>query len=842
MKVDLHVHTKYSNRPTNFFLKKLNAPESLTDPAEAYALAKRRGMGLVTFTDTDSIGGCLELAHHPDVFCSCETIVAFPEDDCKIKLLVFDLNETQLAQLLAYRGNIFNVRDYLAAENLLHAVASPIEILNNRLNPDHIERLLLMFDHFETRCGGRHERTNGCFTQLLDHLTPELMRDLQKKWKIDPASDRPWQKGHIGGSNDYCGQYVGLTWTETVENPISQIPNPKSSFLTALRERRQTVGGMHGTTMSSAHSMYRVAFSFYQESLQRRKMQEPDLLSMVLTTALQPGARRPTVGEKLRAVGTALRRTIRLGKRPSAIERRLMREFLIAYRQIPDTEKLRGIGRDELSAFDAKLYALADRVIGRVSYRMFSAAAREFNHGRVGNAISYGAAVLPLQAALGPYLYSYQKLNRDRKLIAQIEERFSAKLELPRARGGRKKIAWFSDTVTDVNGVSLTLHRMAEVAEALGEELTIICSLLPEKAPTGSKFLNFEPVGEIAIPDYELQKLVMPPGLQMLKYLENAGFTEYVISTPGPVGLIALAAAKMFNVPTRAIYHSDFPQHVRHITGDEGLEQTSWAVMRWFYLKADAIYSPSAYYRDQLADHGFPRERMFIFHRGTDLEFFNPRHRDERFFDPFGLKPVAGSALRRTVFVYTGRVSREKNLDVLLDAFVSDPQLTEHAALAIVGDGPYREELLKRYANPAVLFPGFMKGKSLAQAYASSDVFVFPSTTDTYGNSVLEAQASGLPALVTDEGGPKEIIAPGESGLILPGYDVSAWRFAMRELVINREKRERMANAARAHTAARDWTTAFREFWDENPYEAAAQTAARVVDEGTRNREQGTKP
>jgi glycosyltransferase involved in cell wall biosynthesis len=272
-----------------------------------------------------------------------------------------------------------------------------------------------------------------------------------------------------------------------------------------------------------------------------------------------------------------------------------------------------------------------------------------------------------------------------------------------------------------------------------------------------------------------------------------------------------MLAAHLFHVPCRAIYHNDFPQHVKHITGDESLEESAWTYMRWFYGRADVVYSPSSFYRDQLIDHGFDPARLFIFNRGTDLDFFNPRHRDDHYYEQWNIRD-------KVVLAYIGRVSREKNLDVMLDAFLSDKELTERAALVLVGDGPYLNELKKRYAHPAIAFCGFMKGKPLARAYASADIFMFPSTTDTYGNSVLEAQASGLPALVSDEGGPREIILDGDTGIVLPGYDKAAWRSAMRDLVLNSEKRARMSAAARARAATRDWTTAFLEFWEDNPY------------------------
>ncbi|MBU1636670.1 glycosyltransferase [bacterium] len=805
-RADLHVHTSYSDRPTNFFLKKLGAPESLTEPEAAYRLAKRRGMDFLALTDPDTLESYRQVAHHPDVIPGCETTVAFPEDDCKVKLIVLDINEDQLQKMISLRGNIFSVRDYLLAEHLYHVVAHPLEVLNARMGADHVEKLLLLFDHFEVRSGGRHLRTNEFLSDLLESLTPEYMESLYKKWVITPASDKPWQKGMIGASNDYCGQYIGLTYTE--------LPQAKSAdeFIAGLRRREGIPGGIHGTTISSAHSMYRVAFQFYRRNLQRGSHHVPDLLSILLSKVLQPGEKqRLSVGQFFIVAFEALKKLLPFGKKSSFVEKKLLRAFIKAYRKIPDEEKLNGIDRDSLQEFDERLYRLADRVVADVTYQLVDDAATGFNHGKIGNALSMGAAILPLQGLLSPYLYSFEKLNRDRTLLLELEGRLSPSLDLPSHRPQQKKIAWFSDTVTDVNGVSMTLHKMADVAVQLAADLEIICSMIPEKAPTAPKFVNFPPVGEIKVPDYETQTLALPPGMQMIRYLEAANFTEYVISTPGPVGLVALYAARLFQVPCRAIYHSDFPQHVRHITGDEGLEETTWRFMRWFYGRADAIYSPSNHYREQLIEHGFDKDKLYIFHRGTDLEKFNPKHRDESYFKPWG---GAG----KVVYVYTGRVSREKNLDTLIDAFLADDALRTKGALAIFGDGPYLSELRERYSDPAVMFPGFVKDKALARAYASGDVFVFPSTTDTYGNSVLEAQASGLPAIVSNEGGPKEIIAPGKTGIVLPGYDTSAWTKAMHELLVNTDKRQQMASAARAHTATRDWTTAFREFWDEDPY------------------------
>lgn len=812
-RADLHIHTKFSNRPTNFFLKKLKVSESTTEPLAAYHVAKRRGMDYVAITDSDSLEGYAQLAHFADVIPACETATFFPEDGCPVRLLIYGLNDAQLGRLLSLRGNLYSVRDYLLAENLFHVVAQPLEPHDGKLSPDHVERLLLLFDHFEARSGGRQQRSNEFTTAYLDALTPEYLDLLQRKWKITPIAERPWQKGHIGSSNDYCGQYIGLTWTEVPQ------ANSADEFLDQLRLRRGVAGGNHGSTIASAHSMYRVAAQLYASKVLRREGELQGILELILTRLLSP--EKPTKRQVAGSLWQGFKGLFKIRKKPSAIERKLIAEIIRAYRELPKEERLGGIERDDLQTFDARLYSMADRVLSKVSYQLLSDAMKDFERGQIGSGLPLVAALLPIQSVMAPYLYSFDKLNRDRKLISELSARVEGTLELPR-KSARKKVAWFSDTVTDVNGVSMTLHRMSDVAEKLGEDLQIICSVAESRAPTGSKFLNFPPVGEVAIPDYELQKLSVPPILRIIQYLEAQNFDEYIISTPGPVGLIAMFAAKLFKVPVRAIYHSDFPQHVRQITGDEGLEQTTWKFMRWFYGLADAVYSPSDHYRKQLVEHGFNPRRLFIYTRGTDLDFYNPRHRDEEFYKPYG---IAG----RVIFVYTGRVSREKNLDVVIDAFAEDELLKEKAALAIVGDGPYREELIARQLPPMIVFPGFVKGKQLAKAYSSGDVFVFPSTTDTYGNSVLEAQASGLPSLVSNEGGPKEIILPDESGFVLPGYDVQAWRGAMRSLVESEDLRHRMAAAARARAATRDWSTAFKEFWDEDPYPKADEEVRAVV-------------
>jgi glycosyltransferase involved in cell wall biosynthesis len=148
-------------------------------------------------------------------------------------------------------------------------------------------------------------------------------------------------------------------------------------------------------------------------------------------------------------------------------------------------------------------------------------------------------------------------------------------------------------------------------------------------------------------------------------------------------------------------------------------------------------------------------------------------------------------------FLYVGRLSKEKNLGLLADAFTDVIQAGFLSRLVIVGDGPYRDELEKKLHGYPVLFTGFLHGEELATIYASSDVFVFPSTTDTFGNVVLEAQASGIPVIVSDEGGPKELMVPGETGFVVKANDRAELSRAMAYFLYNPELSKSMGVHAR---------------------------------------------
>jgi glycosyltransferase involved in cell wall biosynthesis len=224
--------------------------------------------------------------------------------------------------------------------------------------------------------------------------------------------------------------------------------------------------------------------------------------------------------------------------------------------------------------------------------------------------------------------------------------------------------------------------------------------------------------------------------------------------------------------------------------------------MKWFYDALDLIYVNSEGYRTAWMERGIAPEKLCILPRGLDTALFHPSKRDAAFWQRHG---VPGGS---TLLLYVGRISKEKDLDVIVQAWpkVKRPGLS----LAFVGEGPYQAELQRLL--PDAVFTGVLTGRELATAYASADVFLFPSTTDTFGNVIVEALAAGVPCVVSDQGGPKDLIETGRTGLITRALDVEDFANAVGKL-IDPEVRAPMRLAARAAVETRDWTEAGRRFW-----------------------------
>lgn len=394
----------------------------------------------------------------------------------------------------------------------------------------------------------------------------------------------------------------------------------------------------------------------------------------------------------------------------------------------------------------------------------------------------------------------------------------------------RPRVVLFTDTLGDVNGVSRFIRNAAETALATGRELTVLTSTNFE-IPDQPNIINVTPVVATKMPKYENLELVLPPALKMMRVARDLRPDVIHISTPGSVGLVGLALAKRLSLPMVGVYHTDFPAYIDKLFVNHSLTEGCNGYMRLFYRGFSRIFTRSEDYARSLTHLGIPRERLEALRPGIMIDQFHPRFRDMGIHDRIpgertdgGTPRVGGETVR---FVYCGRVSVEKNMPLLEKVWkAADAELRARgvaAELVIIGDGPYRTTMQASLAGTRTRFLGFRYGGELSALYASCDAFVFPSTTDTLGQVVMESQASGLPVLVSDQGGPKEVVRDGETGFVLSAHDASAWTRAIVGLASDPVMRGRMGRAAHEFLQGFSMRRSFEHYW--SVHEEVAETA-----------------
>lgn len=311
-----------------------------------------------------------------------------------------------------------------------------------------------------------------------------------------------------------------------------------------------------------------------------------------------------------------------------------------------------------------------------------------------------------------------------------------------------------------VNGVVHSLEAISREAPALGSE---ICFCTPEGFPT------------IGLPSYREIRLAIASPRAVARRIDAAGADHVHIATEGPLGLAARRVCLMRREPFTTSYHTRFPEYLHARTRFP--LRWSYAALRAFHNAGAGVMASTPRLARELQALGF--RRPMIWSRGVDHDLFRPR--------PSALD------LPRPIFLYAGRVAIEKNLE----AFLS---LDLPGSKVVVGDGPARAALTARH--PDSHFLGMLRGEALARAYASADVFVFPSLTDTFGIVLLEAMASGLPVAAFPAPGPLDVVPP-EAGVLSEDLHAAC----LGALELSRE-------AARAHALRYTWAASARQFLD----------------------------
>jgi glycosyltransferase involved in cell wall biosynthesis len=400
-----------------------------------------------------------------------------------------------------------------------------------------------------------------------------------------------------------------------------------------------------------------------------------------------------------------------------------------------------------------------------------------------------------------PYLVAFLQQASDCLVARDIRQSFQ--FTQPR------KLALLTDTFFEINGVSVSIKRMIGEAERRGIDFTVItCLSAEEQIKYGAnrdvqrwiesgRLKIFTSVANLDFPEYDGLQIRFPPLLELLRYLQEEGFTKMQISTPGIIGVAGLLSAKTLQIETAATYHTNIPEYVENYTRDVSLEALAWRYMLVFYHAVDEVIVPSRATAKLLHKRGLRKRKILLLDRWVDVERFHPRNRTARYWTRYDIR----NADRLVKFIYVGRIGVEKNLQLIAAAYKQLRETRPDAHLIFVGDGPYRHELEKQLSGVPVTFTGVLEGEELLRAIASADVKLFPSTTDTWGNAPLEAQASGLPVIVSNIGGPTELMLDGVTGLTVKGRNVQELCEAMLALMDD-ETRRKMGQMARTFAEA----------------------------------------
>lgn len=344
-----------------------------------------------------------------------------------------------------------------------------------------------------------------------------------------------------------------------------------------------------------------------------------------------------------------------------------------------------------------------------------------------------------------------------------------------------------------VNGVSRTLGQLVRHLRARGDEVQLIHPNYGQSTNDRDTLL----VRSCPLPFYKELYLPLPP-FGTVKRAIAAFRPEVVhIATEATLGLTVLRYCRWHKIPTVSSFHTNFDQYSDHYRVGF-LKGTIWRYLRWFHNKTRETYVPSRATIIQLEARGF--ERLLLWPRGVDSETFRPdRPGREQVRERLGFTPDD------VVVTYVSRIAAEKNVGYLADSLQIVAANQPNARFLFVGDGPERESLEAKM-GPHARFVGYRTGDDLADHYAAGDLFAFSSLTETFGNVVLEAMASGMPVVALKAGGVGEIVRPGETGeLIAPDESSEVFAKAVAGLIEDREQRKTLAAGALAYARSQSW-------------------------------------
>jgi glycosyltransferase involved in cell wall biosynthesis/predicted metal-dependent phosphoesterase TrpH len=579
----------------------------------------------------------------------------------------------------------------------------------------------------------------------------------------------------VGGSDDHAGVDVGRTFTEV---PAASTPE---ELLECLRSGEAAAGGEQGSAAKWAHAAMALATRALALEPDGSGERSPDpavVLKIAQRVVGQGAAREGAIAADIgpddaRALLDSWLRSIALDLRGRALLDHMQSE---------------GFSH-------ADLYRRARRVHDRRLRTAIGEGAAAVARGEVPPLAGLFEAVLPAVPYAPPTLF----LGAEK---AKLSERPTA----------RPRVALIADGIESMHGVTSTIEQIRERGVP-GFEVEVVGTDpgVDRRLPAATA---------LPVPFYEGMSLGVPGLPDLAETLAEGRYDLVHVTAPGPSGIAASLLSRVSGAPLVASYHTELATYAGLRSGDGGLEAISRAALGAFYTAPSRVLSPSPAADRSLLSLGAEQTRIDRWERGVDVSRFAPEKADPDAF-PGELKVL-----------YAGRLTSEKGVGLLAESFLRARRAEPRLHLLLAGGGPEEGELRERLGEHAT-FLGWLEGEELARAYASADLFLFCSRTDTYGQVVLEAGASGLPVVAVGEGGPAALIENRHTGILCrPDPDHLAG--AVLQLASSPALRRRLGEAAVRAAGARSWGRALEQLaagYRRALGEAAAgeQTASRAA-------------
>lgn len=339
----------------------------------------------------------------------------------------------------------------------------------------------------------------------------------------------------------------------------------------------------------------------------------------------------------------------------------------------------------------------------------------------------------------------------------------------------------------EINGVALTVQSLARGLAALGHSIEIVRPRQDSDASEPGREFDELRMPGAALPRYPGLRFGLPAHRRLRRHWMRQRPDVLYVATEGPLGLTALGAARRLGIPVGTGFHTRFDDYARHY-GVGFLTPIVYAYLRRFHNRADATLVPTVELAEFLEENRFRNVR--VLRRAVDTVLFHPERRDDALRERWGLAPDD------LAVIYIGRIAPEKNLALAVRAFRAIQTQRPAAKFVLVGDGPARRPL--SLAHPDFVFAGMRRGEELARHYASGDLFLFPSLTETFGNVTLEALSSGVPVVAYDYGAAREHMRETDAGACIAPNDEAAFIDAALAFARDAGSREALRRRARA--------------------------------------------